>query len=80
MGKVGNIGREPGSNANRMEGCNVTDSVAICYGISSYYSNAMKSKNPHSGIYRADTSRTIDVNGGDPACNQGGIVVVEILE
>jgi DNA (cytosine-5)-methyltransferase 1 len=50
---------------------------AVCYGISAYESNAMKSSNPHSGIYEADTSRTIDLNGGNPACNQGGIAVVE---
>lgn len=42
------------------------------YGISSYDSNAMKSPNPHSGIYKADTSRTLDLTGGSPACNQGG--------
>lgn len=42
------------------------------YGISSLDSNAMKSPNPHSGIYEADTSRTLDLNGGSPACNQGG--------
>ena len=45
---------------------------SVCYGISSYDSNAMKSPNPHSGIYEADTSRTLDLNGGNPACNQGG--------
>lgn len=44
---------------------------AVCYGISAYESNAMKSSNPHSGIYEADTSRTLDLNGGNPACNQG---------
>lgn len=44
----------------------------ICYGISAYESNAMKSSNPHSGIYIAETSRTLDFNGGNPACNQGG--------
>ena len=49
----------------------------ICYGISAYESNGMKSSNPHSGIYEADTSRTLDQNGGNPACNQGGIAVVE---
>ena len=49
----------------------------VCYGISSYDSNAMKSSNPNSGIYEADTSRTLDLNGGNPACNQGGIAVVE---
>jgi DNA (cytosine-5)-methyltransferase 1 len=49
---------------------------AVCYGISSYESNAMKSANPHSGVYEAETSRTLDLNGGNPACNQGGIAVV----
>jgi len=47
------------------------------YGICSKDSNAMKSDNPHSGIYEATTSRTIDGNGGNPSCNQGGIAVVE---
>lgn len=48
----------------------------IVYGISAYESNAMKSPNPNSGIYEADTSRTLDNNGGNPACNQGGMMVV----
>ena len=43
-----------------------------CFGISSYDSNAFKSPNPYSGIYEAQTSRTLDLNGGSPACNQGG--------
>lgn len=47
------------------------------YGICSYASNSMKSSNPHSGVYKADTSRTLDLNGGNPACNQGGIAVVQ---
>lgn len=47
------------------------------YGICSYAANSMKSDNPHSGIYEADTARTLDLNGGNPACNQGGICVVE---
>jgi len=51
--------------------------VLQAYGISSHDSNAMKSDNPHSGIYEADTARTIDGNGGNPGCNQGGIAVVE---
>lgn len=50
---------------------------AVCYGISAYESNAMKSNNPHSGIYEANTSRTLDLNGGNPACNQGGMLIVE---
>jgi len=47
------------------------------YGICSQGSNSMRSDNPYSGIYEAGTSRTIDRNGGDPRCNQGGMVVVE---
>lgn len=47
------------------------------YGISAFESNAMRSANPHSGVYEADTCRTLDGNGGNPACNQGGICVVE---
>lgn len=49
----------------------------VCFGISAYDSNAMKSNNPHSGIYEADTARTLDNNGGSPACNQGGIAVCD---
>ena len=47
-----------------------------CFGIGSYDSGGMKSSNPNSGIYEADTSRTLDLQGGNPACNQGGIAVV----
>ena len=49
---------------------------AVAFGISAYESNSMKSDNPHSGCYIADTSRTLDNNGGNPACNQGGIAIV----
>ena len=55
---------------------NSTEVHAVCYGICSFCSNAMKSPNPHSGFYEAETSRTLDANGGNPACNQGGVVVV----
>lgn len=51
--------------------------VPKAYGICSKDSNAMKSSNPNSGVYEADTSRTIDGNGGNPSCNQGGIAIVE---
>ena len=47
------------------------------YGLCSVSSNSMKSSNPHSGIYEADTIRTLDSQGGNPACNQGGMIVVE---
>ncbi len=51
--------------------------VLKAYGISTFESNAMKSSNPHSGVYEADTSRTLDCGGGSPACNQGGMAIVE---
>lgn len=52
---------------------NSTEVHSVCYGISSYDSNAMKSKNPHSGIHVAEICRTLDaMNCGYPACNQGG--------
>jgi DNA (cytosine-5)-methyltransferase 1 len=51
----------------------------VCYGISAYESNSMKSGNPHSGIYEAETARTLDGNGGSPACNQGGMAVVQSM-
>jgi len=55
---------------------NVQCGQSVCYGISPYHSDGMKSNNPHSGIYEADTSRTLDPMGGNPACNQGGLAVV----
>lgn len=48
------------------------DQTLFTYGFGSYESNAMKSANPNSGIYETDTARTLDNNGGSPACNQGG--------
>ena len=59
--------------------CNNDQTVFVpkAYGICSKESNAMKSDNPHSGVYEADTSRTIDRGGGNPTCNQGGIAIVE---
>lgn len=59
---------------------NTTEQHAVAYGICSYDSNSMKSGNPDSGIYEADTSRTLDLNGGNPACNQGGIAIVEPVD
>jgi DNA (cytosine-5)-methyltransferase 1 len=38
----------------------------------------MRSDNPNSGIYEANTSRTLDGNGGNPSCNQGGMAVVAL--
>lgn len=47
----------------------------VVYGICSQNSNSMKSDNPYSGIYEAETIRTLDLNGGNPCCNQGGMAV-----
>ena len=51
--------------------------LPIGYGLCSYESNSMRSSNPYSGIYKADTARTLDINGGSPACNQGGMVMFD---
>ena len=53
------------------------DHTPIVYGMSAYNSNAMKSSSPSSGIYEADTTRTLDNNGGNPDCNQGGMMILE---
>lgn len=55
----------------------VGEVAAKAFGISSKDSNGMKSANPHVGFYEADTARTLDGNGGNPTCNQGGTAVVE---
>ena len=51
--------------------------VMKAYVIGAYHSGGMLSDNPKSGFYEADTSRTLDLNGGNPCCNQGGMAVVE---
>lgn len=74
----GEAGERPAGNAE--SGVNpavARNLTARAYGICSYASNSMMSGNPHSGIYEAETSRTLDLNGGNPACNQGGIAVVQ---
>lgn len=50
---------------------------AICYVICSYKSNSMLSKNPNSGIYETEISRTIDTSGGNPITNQGGVLICQ---
>ena len=59
-------------------GCNNDQTLfePVAFGISSDQSKAMLSSNPHAGIYKARTSRTLDTGGGNPGCNQGGIAVV----
>ena len=60
-------------------GCNNDQTVFVpkVYGICSKNSNSMRSSNPNSGFYEAETSRCLDANGGDPSCNQGGMAVIE---
>jgi DNA (cytosine-5)-methyltransferase 1 len=55
----------------------IREEKARIFGICSKDSNAMKSANPHSGFYEAATTRTLDGNGGNPTCNQGGVAIVE---
>lgn len=69
--------------ANTLNTCDVGETrcneLAVkVYGICSKDSNAMKSDNPKSGFYEAETSRCLDANGGNPTCNQGGMAVVAL--
>jgi DNA (cytosine-5)-methyltransferase 1 len=48
------------------------------YGICSLHSNSMLSSNPHSGVYEADTSRTLDTSVPDPNKNAGGMAIVAL--
>ena len=69
----GCVPNNPGGTAI-MEPVNASKVCCIC----SYSSNCMKSSNPHSGVYEAETSRTLDtVSCGNPVCCQGGMAVVE---
>lgn len=55
------------------KGANLVKAYRVC----SYASNSMKSSNPHSGCpdVTDETSPTLDNNGGNPACNQGGTAI-----
>ena len=46
------------------------------FGVCGKNSNSMLSDNPSSGFYEAETSRTLDCNGGRPDSNQGGICIL----
>ena len=67
-------------NKSATLGCSNDQTVFVpkVYGICSKDSNAMKSENPRSGFYEAETSRCLDANGGNPTCNQGGMAVVAL--
>lgn len=65
--------------SEEMYSLNTTEVHAVCYGVCSYESNAFKSSNPYSGVYETQTTRTLDNNGGNPACNQGGMLICQKL-
>ena len=67
-------------NLSATLGCNNDQTLfqPKVYGICAKDSNSMKSDNPHSGFYEAETSRCLDGNGGNPSCNQGGMAVVSL--
>ena len=69
-------------NKSATLGCNNDQALFVpkVYGICSKDSNAMKSDNPKSGFYEAETSRCLDANGGNPTCNQGGMAVVALQD
>ena len=68
----------PGTHASGSHLTKTLVTSAVCYGIGSYGSNAWKSGNPHSGVYEAETARSLDrMQCGNPSCHQGGMVVVE---
>lgn len=63
-----------------LEGNGAKPSHVVCYRIGSYESNSMKSDNPNSGIYETGKSMTLDLNCANPACNQGGNIIVQCYE
>jgi DNA (cytosine-5)-methyltransferase 1 len=77
-------GNGDGKTANTLAGDHenrVTDYTTLAvmpkvYGMVSYNSNSMKSPNPTSGIYEAETARTLDTSNTDPNKNAGGMMVV----
>lgn len=81
-------GNGDGHTANTLTGDHenrVTDYTALAvepkaYGIGSYHSQGMLSKNPHSGIYEAKTARTLDTSVPDPNKNAGGMAIVAFAQ
>jgi DNA (cytosine-5)-methyltransferase 1 len=70
-GLVQTLSRRMGTGGNN---------TPLVFGIGSYDSEGMKSPNHNAGIYEADTARTLDANGGNPACRQGGMAVVAFTQ
>lgn len=49
------------------------------YSFDSLASNSMKSNNPHSGCREVEIAKTLDTSPPDPAKNQGGIAILDVL-
>ena len=56
---------------------NADESSGTVFRMSGKNSRGFLSDNPNVGVKKADTCCTLDMNAGNPACNQGGIMVVE---
>lgn len=54
--------------------------VLRAFSIGGYNSKGMLSDNPAVGFRETNTSRTLDLNGGNPCCQQGGIAVVNAVD
>ena len=76
--KIADDGKSQTLTSRMGTGGNNVPLIMECFGICSKDSNSMKSDNPKSGFYVAKTSRTLDANGGNPSCNQGGMAVVAL--
>lgn len=49
------------------------------YSFDSLASNSMKSSNPHSGCREVEIAKTLDTSPPNPAKNQGGIAILDVL-
>lgn len=66
-----------GINENICFTLNTTDRHAAVYAIDRVAFNQGENAKYNSGIYEAEQTRTIDRNGGNPSCNQGGTVICQ---
>lgn len=57
--------------------CGGANNQTVLYALDSMSSNSMKSSNPHSGFHAEKITKTLQADGADPTCNQGGNVIVE---
>lgn len=76
-------GKSPCIGTGNPAGGQATVGVMLpaAYGLSSKASNAWNSPNPDSGCYPATVARTLNTNGGDATCNQGGnLIVARVFE